>query len=625
LTAIGGLVHRDGQPADEAALQAMRERLAHRGPDASGAWRDGPAGLIQCLLKITPESLAEQQPLASEDGRLVITADARLDNRAELCAALGLRDEGQPDAALILAGYARWGEGCAARLLGDFAFAIWDGAERKLYGARDYIGVKPFYYHLGPGLLAFASEIKGLFALPGMPRRLNEVRAADYLLPYFEDRASTFYEDILRLPAGHCLSVSAAGARTWAYYTLQPQPELRLGSDEAYAEAFRAVFAEAVGCRLRSAHQVGAMLSGGLDSSAVACQARALRGPLAAPLPVFSAIFDEVVECDERPYIEAVLAGGGMEAHYIHADQLSPLADLERMQWHMDEPFYAPNLFIDWAILRAGQAAGVRVMLDGQDGDSTVSHGLGYLTELARAGRWARLWHESRALARHFETTPRRVLWRQAVRPLLPQGARRLARRLRGQPAEAWRAAAIHPDFARRLGWPARVEPWLQAQAGGPRGEREAHLQKLSHGLHPFYLEVGDREAAAFGLEVRSPFYDRRLVELCLSLPADQKLRDGWTRWVMRRALHGVLPPEVEWRGGKSNLGPNFRRGLLRYEGERLARWAAAPGPLEGYVDVPRLRAAWQRYQAAQTEADALVLWRAVTLGEWLEFAFGLS
>jgi asparagine synthase (glutamine-hydrolysing) len=134
---------------------------------------------------------------------------------------------------------------------------------------------------------------------------------------------------------------------------------------------------------------------------------------------------------------------------------------------------------------------------------------------------------------------------------------------------------------------------------------------------------VSDREAAAFDLEARSPFYDRRLVEYCLSLPANLKLRDGWTRWVMRRALHGLLPPEVEWRGGKSNLGHNFRRSLLRYEGKRLARWAAAPGPLAGYVDVPRLRAAWERYQSHQSEADALLLWKVVTLGEWLVFAFG--
>jgi asparagine synthase (glutamine-hydrolysing) len=177
LSAIAGLVRLDDQPVDPAEPAAMRARLAHRGPDGGGDWHGGPAGLTHCLLRVTPESLSEQQPLASSER--IITADARLDNRAELCAALGRPDAGQPDAALILAAYERWGAACAEHLLGDYAFAIWDSAERTLFCARDYIGFKPFYYHAGPHLFAFATELKALFALPDVPRRLNEVRVAD--------------------------------------------------------------------------------------------------------------------------------------------------------------------------------------------------------------------------------------------------------------------------------------------------------------------------------------------------------------------------------------------------------------------------------------------------------------
>jgi asparagine synthase (glutamine-hydrolysing) len=341
-------------------------------------------------------------------------------------------------------------------------------------------------------------------------------------------------------------------------------------------------------------------------------------------MPVFSAVFDEVPASDERPYMEAVLAGGGLAPNFIRADLISPLADLDRMHWHEDEPYYAPNLFIDWALYGAAQAAGVRVMLDGQDGDSTVSHGFGLLYDLSLSGRWTQAWREAGLLAERFDSTRRRVLWRQVLRPLLPVGLVETARRLRGYRREhAWQAAPIRPDFAKRLGWPERVGPWLQADARPIRGERDGHWRKISQSLHPYYLEVGDREAAAFGLEVRSPFYDRRLVEYCLALPGNLKLRDGWSRWIMRRAMHGRLPPEVEWRGGKSNLGHNFRRSLLRYEGQRLTRWAAAPGPLAEYIDWPRVRAALERYQTTQSEADALLLWKVVTLGEWLVFAFG--
>jgi asparagine synthase (glutamine-hydrolysing) len=622
VSAIAGLVRRDGQPIDPAELDALSASLAHRGPDGRNAWHGGPVGLVHCLLRVAPEAEHAAQPY-QRDGR-VITADVRLDNRSELCAALGLPLATQSDAELILAAYARWGEACAEHLLGDFAFAIWDETERQLFCARDYIGFKPFYYYASPRQFVFATELKGVLALPEVPRRLNEMRVADYLLPVFDDLASTFYQDLQRLPPGHCLSLSPTGVRVWPHYTLQPQPLLKLRSDAEYIEAFRERFEAAVRCRIRTPYPVGASLSGGLDSSSVVVQARALRGPQAAPLSVFSAVFDEVPASDERPYMEAVLAGGGLTSHFIRADLLSPLADLERMHWHEDEPFYAPNLFIDWALYRAAQAAGVRVMLDGQDGDSTVSHGLGLFQDLARSGRWGRAWREAGLVAGHFGSTRSRVLWRQAIRPLLPVGLVAAIRRLRRQPhGPLWRAAPIQLGFAQRLGWPERIRPWLEADARPALGESVAHWRKISQPIHTFYLEVGDREAAAFGLEVRSPFYDRRLVEFCLSVPGELKLRDGWTRWIMRRAMHGLLPPQVEWRGGKSNLGHNFRHVLLRYERDRLARWIAAPGALAEYVDVDRVRAAFARFQSAQGDADALLLWKVVTLGEWLVFAFG--
>src|SRR5215207_728845 len=138
MSGLGGLLYLDGRPAEPSELQALGEALQPRGPDRAGLWRSGAVGLVHRLLQVTPESQSEQQPLVSSNGRLVITADVRLDNRAELCAALGLIEAGQPDPVLILAAYQRWGEDCAGRLLGDFAFAIWDEAERTLFCARDY-------------------------------------------------------------------------------------------------------------------------------------------------------------------------------------------------------------------------------------------------------------------------------------------------------------------------------------------------------------------------------------------------------------------------------------------------------------------------------------------------------
>jgi len=295
MSAVVGMFHLDRRPVEQADLERMQATVAHRGPDAQGTWSEGCAGLGHRMLWTTPESKREKLPLASDRGKLVLTADARVDNRDELAAALGLS---RPlaeitDGELILAAYERWGERCPEYLQGDFAFGIWDRRKQVLFCARDRFGVKPLYFYSSTKTVAFSSEIKALLSVPDVPCRLNEVSVAYYLTSMFEDTASTFYLDIQRLPPAHSLTVSLQGTRLRCYWTLDPSRELRLGSDDEYAEGFRETFMEAVRCRLRSAYPVGSLLSGGLDSSAVTCVARNLlaqdeNGHLAT----FSAIFD---------------------------------------------------------------------------------------------------------------------------------------------------------------------------------------------------------------------------------------------------------------------------------------------------------------------------------------------
>jgi asparagine synthase (glutamine-hydrolysing) len=212
MSGIVGLWRLDGQPVARAELMRMAESLAHRGPDGGGVWNDGAVGLAHRMLRTTPESFREWLPLANATGDLILTADARIDNREELIAELGLADrplDEISDSRLILGAYEKWGEGCPEKLLGDFAFAIWDGRCRRLFCARDHVGVKPFYYYRSARVFAFASEIKALLSLGAVPRQLNEVRVADHLVGNFADRTITFYRDIFRLPAAHSMTVTA--------------------------------------------------------------------------------------------------------------------------------------------------------------------------------------------------------------------------------------------------------------------------------------------------------------------------------------------------------------------------------------------------------------------------------
>jgi asparagine synthase (glutamine-hydrolysing) len=197
-----------------------------------------------------------------------------------------------------------------------------------------------------------------------------------------------------------------------SYWSLDSSRELCLGSDEEYAEAFRELFTEAVSCRLRSAFPLGSLLSGGLDSSSITCTARQLlASEKGQKLLTFSAIFEEVTQCDESRFISAILAQNGLEPHYVHGDQLSPLTDLDRILWHQDEAFYAPGLYWNWELFGAANKQGVRVLLDGHDGDGTVSHGVGRLGELVRARRWFTLAVEAKGIAGTYGVSFSKVLW----------------------------------------------------------------------------------------------------------------------------------------------------------------------------------------------------------------------
>ncbi len=626
MSGIAGLVRFDGAPTQVADIGRMLARLAHRGPDDAGVWCDGGAGLGHRLLHTTPDSLREHQPLASRDGALILTADARIDNRAELIAALGCSPD-STDAELIPRAYERWGERCPEHLLGDFAFALWDAPRATLFCARDHFGVKPFHYHHRPGrLLAFASEIKGLLVLADVPRRLNEARVADYLVPSLEDKVMTFYEGIERLPPAHWMTVTREGMRIEQYWALDPEREIRLTSDAEYAEAFRETFTEAVRCRLRSAFPLGSMLSGGLDSSSIVCVARQLLAENGGgSLHTFSAIFPDVPECDEREYIEAVVAGGRVEPHYVRGDALSPVARLDEDLAHQDEPFYAPNLFLHGALYREAASQGVRVLLDGLDGDTTVSHGIGYLRELAGAGRWVRLIREVRGLSRQLGARPRRILLEKVVKPLLPEAVLRSWAAVRRPGTNADSEGVIAAGFAQRIGLTDRSRTLRARGRAPPRTEREDHYRTLGLGLIPLILEVADRAAHPWHLEPRYPYFDKRLVELCLALPGDQKLRHGWTRVVQRHAMERVLPPKIQWRPGKADLSANFLRGLLNEAVEGGIRGVSANGAgIAGYVDLAGLRKAYERALSPGGERAALTVWRVLVLNQWLE-ACGLG
>jgi asparagine synthase (glutamine-hydrolysing) len=591
------------------------------------------------MLWTTPESLNEELPLEDCRGDLVITADARIDNREELVGALSLGDrlrEEISDSDLILGAYEKWGEDSPRRLTGDFAFAIWDKRKRQLFCARDCMGIRPFYYFLSNKVFAFASEIEALLRVPEVPQRLNEVRVADLLVHNIADKTATFYEDVLRLVPAHSMTVGRHKTKTERFWTLDPTRELHLRSNEEYAEAFREVFAEAVRCRLRSAFPVGSELSGGLDSSSVACMARDLlvREAGNRRLHTVSAVFNEAPESDESAFIDSVIAGGGFEPHKVQVELLSPLLAPRRVLWDADEPSILAGLSMPWGLAQEASREGVRVLLNGYEGDLVVSHGITRLAELASTGHWRKLASEIDAFSTTTEWSRQQILRTLVLRPLAPDWLLGAWAALHGRApwnrTQSMYSGAIREDFARLIGLSDRVEALTSMDEEVPDSvgpSRRSHYEGFLHGANQYGVEIHGRIGASLAVENRYPFYDRRLMEFCLALPPEQKMSGGYTRAILRRAMADVLPDKIRWRQSKGNLTPGLSWSLIMFD-RKLVEGTIfdEPGSLEKYADVDKLRQAYVRcaYSAGSSRAsagDALSNIRSVGLALWLRRA----
>ena len=660
MSAIFGLIHLDGRPIEVEALQPALEVLTHRGPDGQGRWQESSVLLAHWMRHTTPESVHEQQPLVAPEGDLVLVADARIDNRAELLSVLSLRpSKGRvvTDAELILAAYRRWGTECPDRLMGDFAFAIWDRYARRLFAARDGMGVRPFYYFHDGRRFAFATLLPAVRLLPDVPQSVDEEMILRFLAQQLDrEKQRTFYTAVQRLPAGQALQVDAQGLHSWSYW--QPNlEELRLDTEEAYVEAFRSTFEEAVRCRLRSITPVGSQLSGGLDSSSVSCMAAFLLKD--QPLHTYSAIFPELPEerrpaMDERAYVEAVhRTYPNMVPHFFRPEFESPLVALEDILAVYDQPFFASNYHFLWGFFELARQDNVRVMLNGVDGDSVVLHGWERLTLLFEEGAWTLFAQEAEAFAQHLGRKPAGLV-RQYAAPALSTWGRRYQwiRLLRAVWWLKQQYGLPAFELLRQYGlWPHVPEPvfrWWQRRKGRTQVDSpmlsprlaawmrqnnkinyqltnsqhvETHWYSLIQGGWQWSLEFIDVLGGLLGVEERMPFFDRRLIELSVRIPLEMKFRHGWPRYVLRKALEGVLPPEVQWRASKSNIGFGFNQGLLRYEGWRIEALVDNPDPLRSFVSPDALKRLKQQLQLPleQNGNADFVLYLLLILEAWLK------
>ncbi len=599
-------------------LARMVQAGAFLGPDGHRCWQAGPVGLGHCHFWVTPEEAGEEageaQPIGDPASALWLSADVRLDNREELLERLKQTGcdcpPGVSDARLLLACYRVWGTRVFAMLVGDFALALWDGTRQRLVCCRDALGQRPLFYHSSARRFVCASALRQLFCDAEVPQGLSDSTIADHLAGGETEPGSTFFEGVQRLPAGHWLEVGRDGRVQVQRYWDPAAIRLRDGlTAESYAEEFRERFLAAVRARLRArTPRFGLTVSGGVDSSAVAAAAHHLSVTqgLAIELRAFSNVAQRR-RADERHYLRELCERYPMPLELTASEDYwawRPVPGLEALKDEPYEPAYGARLVAD---LGKAREHGITVLLTGSGGDE-VGGSSWYLVDLLAHGQILRFWPELRARARGKHAA-----------------AFGLLRTLAHELMQSWRRSA-------GIGMERTGPEWLGrnlADRRDPAGHtwdkpvhrnpaRESVYQQVRAWWASPVLSALSGIPCSFGIEIRHPFLDRRVVEWALSLPPYRFGREGRLKAPLRQGLADVLPRAIAERADKGDYLYYWDLGLRHRERPRILRMLEAPAAADcGYIDADKLRCAYQRY-CRGGRINRRQLWNTLTLEAWL-------
>ncbi|MBE7101562.1 lasso peptide isopeptide bond-forming cyclase [Bacillus cereus] len=560
MSAITGIVHFNNEPVSIEHGREVMSRLYKYPADDIQIWHKENAFLGCHAQWITPESVGEQLPFYNYERQLAITADAIIDNRNELFEKLQVDyadRKNMADSELILLSYQKWGEAAPKYLVGDFAFMIWDEKKQILFGARDFSGSRTLYFYRGEEKFAFCTIINPLFTLPYVEKKLNEQWLAEFLaIPVnFEsvDPQLTVYKYIEQVPPSHTILVKEGKVKFSRYYTPTAGKMLNLKSNEEYEEAFREVYQSAVKARLRTHHQVGAHLSGGLDSgSVVSFAAKDLRAEN-KKLHTFSYVpVEGFVDwthkgriADERPFIQSTVEHvGNIQDYYLELPERSPLSEIDDWLETMEMPykFFENTFWLSGVYERASQH-GIGVLLSGQRGNWTVSWGpiFDYQAMLLKKLHWIRFYRELYLYSRNIGVKKSRVfeVVRRKAFPFLYQ--------LLSSEEQDVFPTIINPEFAKKM----NVFDRLKEKDVDITGTSisNAYDMKREQFEKPYYWSINGtyetKLSLRYALWDRDPTNDLRIIQFCSSVPEEQYVQNGLDRSLIRRATKNFLPDKV--------------------------------------------------------------------------------
>ncbi|OPJ62715.1 asparagine synthase-related protein [Clostridium oryzae] len=623
---IFGIYSADNQVNKEYCMN-MLERIKTYSFDKLQAWQREKIFLGCGIQYDTPESCLEEMPQRYEASGLSITADAIIDNRQQLLEQFqipkNLWNE-TTDSRLILLAYEKWQEDSPKYLVGDFSFAIWDEKKQQLFCARDHVGKRTLYYYHVNNTFAFSTIINPLLTITDM--RLNERWLTDYLavdgILHVTECNETPYEDIFQLPPAYAMIVSSKGIIKNHYWKpLENIKELKLNSDEEYDKAFREVFFEAVNCRLRSFKGVGIMLSGGLDSSSIACVAarkladknEILKGYSSIPIKEYENSLSKYYIPNESEYIKSISDDyDNILVNYCRNEDMNSYTNIDEFINILEQPYKTfQNLFWYNSFAEKAYEEGCRVLLNGQSGNSTISYGdfIVHAKTLFNKGKFITLRREIDALSKKVKM-PKRKIEKIILKVVIPYNIRKIiSSKIKHRNYDKFSSVMVSKNM---------IKKWNVGQ----RFDMEGYNQPIEryydlYQNHKYIVDqlafshigtIETRISLANKIAIRDPSRDKRVIEFCLSLPSEQFVRNGEQRLLIRRALKGIIPDKIRLntarRGIQSadwvqRLKPYWKN--IRKELECLV---SDDGLIKKYIDIGKVQEALKQIDEVLDEEN---------------------
>ena len=614
----GVLEYRAGQTTPGHVLESMGKVIEHRGPDQAAIFQDGPIGLVARRLKIIDLSPAGSQPIPNEDGSIQLVYNGEIFNHATLrreLEVLGHRFRGRCDSEVVVHAYEAWGPRCVERFRGFFAFALWDGTARRLFLARDRIGIKPLYYAERPDRFLFGSEIKAILEHPDVPREVDLQSLYHYVGYEFVPGPATMFRGIRKLPPGTLALVEGGRVETRPYWelTFADSPHDAATLERRVRETCR----DAVHAWMMSDVPEGVFLSGGLDSTAVLAFAREATS---GPLPTFTLGYDDP-SFSEWEYAREAAKYYGTEHHEITIAPLTP-AVIEEAVWHLDEPMTDLSAVPLFLLCREARRD-VTVCLSGEGGDEVF---VGYDRFVAsKADRLYRLlpgWLRRHVIEPWVTRLPdqeqkkgRRILLRRFVEGarLDPEGGH-MRWQYFGSPAldaQIFGPAVLRTVDRDRF---APIRRALERCGSSRQLDREIFVDTRFTMPDSVLMKV-DKMSMAHALEVRVPLLDHHLVELAATIPPELKFPGFRTRAIYRRALRGVLPRRILTRG-KQGYSLPLKQWLRRELKDYTIRLLNGSEMIRAYFDRDGVNWTIAEHLARRANHNH-TLWALINLSLW--------